>query len=90
MDEVGALDTARQALAAGEPGVAIGLLDAHDRRFAQPALRAESSVLRVEALLALGRVDEGRRLAEDLLHAQPDGPYARRLRSLLGEASPNP
>jgi hypothetical protein len=81
--EVLALDEARHALASGDAAKSLRLLDDFDRRVTQPALMPEATVLRVETLVALGRIDEARALVDGLLAAHPDTPYAQRLRSLV-------
>jgi hypothetical protein len=85
--EVTALDEARRALAASDPGLALLSLDAYDRLFALRRLGPEASVLRLEALIAEGRADQARQLGDQLLAAEPEGAYAQRVRSLLSGAS---
>jgi hypothetical protein len=85
--ELVALDDARHALASGDAATSMRLLDAYGARFAQPILAPEATVLRIEALVALGRGDEARGLAGEFLASQPDSPYAERVRSLLGRAA---
>jgi hypothetical protein len=87
--EVAALQRTRQSLASGEPAAALRSLDDYDQRFAQPILGPEAMVLRIEALIAAGRVDIARQIAGGMLAAQPDSPYARRVRSLLAAAPSN-
>jgi hypothetical protein len=84
--ELEALDRARSALARGDASRALGLLDEYSTRFPKPRLRAESAVLRVEALVARGQNDAAVRLGKALLAREPNGPYARRLQSLLERA----
>jgi hypothetical protein len=84
--ELEALDRARSALAAGDASRALGLLDEYSTRFPKARLRAESSVLRVEALVASGQKGAAIRLGKQLLAREPNGPYARRVRSLLEQA----
>lgn len=86
-DEVATLKEAQRVLAAGDPAACLRSLTAYDQRFERPTLGAESMVLRIEALVALGRVDEARGLGQKLLASQPDTPYARRIASALGPAS---
>jgi hypothetical protein len=85
--EVTALDEARRALAAGEPGPALLSLDAYDRRFALRRLGPEAAVLRIEALMAAGRPDQAHQLGDQLLAAEPEGAYAQHVRSILSRAS---
>jgi hypothetical protein len=86
--EVELLDAARRAVASGNPGRALATLDAYERQFAHPHLRPEASLVRLEAMLALGRNDEASRFGRSLLEGQPDGPYARRIRSLFRSHTP--
>lgn len=58
LKELGALDRARAALAAGNPAQAIAVLDATPP---SPAFAEERQAMRVVALCAAGRGDEGRR-----------------------------
>jgi hypothetical protein len=82
--EVIALEEARGALASGNAARSLSLLDSYDRRFPRPVLTSEVTVLRVETLAALGRIEEARAVAAAMLAAQPDSPYAQRVRSLIG------
>jgi len=81
--EVAVLDFAQRALAAGQPSVALQDLDTHRRLFPNPHLLPEATLVRIEALFALGRFAEARKLGEQLLAAQPAGALAQRVRSLL-------
>lgn len=83
-EELAALDRVREALGAGSPGRALTALDAHDRQFPKGPLGPEALMLRIEALAAAGRPGEAARLGDDYLAAHPTGPYARRVRTLLG------
>jgi hypothetical protein len=82
-DEVATLDGARRALASGDAEGALSMLGSYDGHFAQPVLRPEADLLRIEVLLALGHTDSARHLAGQLLIEQPDSAYAQRVRSLL-------
>ena len=81
--EVALLDFAQRALAAGQPSVALQDLDTHRRVFPNPHLLPEATLVQIEALLALGRSVEARKLGEQLLAAQPTGALAQRVKSLL-------
>jgi hypothetical protein len=82
--EVALLDRARGALAAGQPLVALQALDAYRKEPRRGTLRAESVVLRVKALLALGQRSAAEREARPLINAAPQSRHAVRLRELLG------
>ena len=83
-DEVLRLDEARAKLARGDAAGALVSLDQHDREFPRGLLGAEADVLRVEALVKAGRRDEAHARGERLLEREPNGPHAKRLRTLLG------
>lgn len=83
-DEVRCLDEARAKLARGDAAGALVSLDKHDREFPRGLLGAEADMLRVEALVKAGRGDEARARGERLLAREPNGPHAKRLRTLLG------
>ena len=85
--EVVALEEARRELSSGNAAASLDLLDAYDRRFPKPRLGPEARLLRLEALVATGRVDRAAKLGERLLAEQPDVAYGQRVRSLLGGAA---
>jgi hypothetical protein len=66
------LDEARSALATGDAARALGLVDAHARRFSRPQLSEEREALAVQALVALGRYDEARARAARFRAAAPN------------------
>ncbi|HVR18521.1 MAG TPA: hypothetical protein VMS65_02455 [Polyangiaceae bacterium] len=84
-DEVAALEVARSALRAGDPGSALRSLDDYARTFRKKSLAAEATVLRIEALSASGDRAGARRLGESFLRMHPKGPYEKRVRSLIDE-----
>jgi hypothetical protein len=89
-EEVAALDLARRALDARDPARALGMLDAHERRFDKPRLAPEATLLRIETLIAAERRDDARRLAQGLLSSQPDTPHAERVRAILRDLASKP
>ena len=88
--EVLALDRAREALFSGNAAAALRLLDVHSRTFKAPSLSPEATVLRVEALLRIGRSSEAERVGNNLLATHRGTAHAQRVRSLLGTHSANP
>lgn len=84
--ELEALDRARAALRRGDATRALALLDDYATRFPKPHLRVESRVLRIEALVLRGQNDTAVRLGKEFLAREPNGPYARRVRSLIEKA----
>lgn len=81
--ELHSLDAAKARLEARDASGAIAALDRHDREFPHGALRAESAMLRVEALLVRGDDAGAKARAKDLLARDPNGPHAKRLRTIL-------
>lgn len=80
-DELSLLAAADAALRDGDGARALGMVDAHARRFPKSALREEREVVRVLALCAAGRTAEARAASDALLRAHPASPYAARLRA---------
>ncbi|MBN2197096.1 MAG: hypothetical protein JW751_30100 [Polyangiaceae bacterium] len=81
--EVAALHGVRRALDQGSPGVALQQLDRYGRTFPRGGLAFEAAVLRVQALVLQGDRAGAELLARSLLARSPDGPHARRIRTLL-------
>jgi hypothetical protein len=85
VEEVRSLDSARAALAAGDPRSALLRLDAHERRFPDGELEPEGVVLRVRALRDVGDFAGAARVASAFIAAHPDSAQAARLRTMVGE-----
>ena len=85
--QVAALDRARDALASGNAGGALRLVDEYDRQFPRGALAQEATALRIEALFQQGNRDAAVRMAERFLAANPKSPHAGRIRLLVQHAS---
>jgi hypothetical protein len=88
--EVKWLDAARRALAEGRPALAMSLLDQRQAQIGAGTLYPESVIVRVQALLALGRRTDAEHAAEAILASAPGSRHADALRSLLGSASARP
>jgi TolA-binding protein len=86
--EVRLVDEARQFCRAGGYDRALLLLDRHQREYPGAALGPEALVIRVQALLGLGRRSEAEQLARPFTSANPSSPISKRLVGLLGVASP--
>ena len=85
------LESVRESLATSEAGRALSLLDGYDAQFGPSgSLEEEAIVLRVEALIAVGRRDEAGRVASAFEHSHPGSSYASRLRSLVERVEQNP
>ena len=87
--ELSAIESARAALARRDYARALRLLDDYRKRFPKANLMAEATVLRIEALAASGEKQAAARLGKAFLARDPNGPYARRVRSLIGEIDPS-
>jgi TolA-binding protein len=85
--ELTAIEQARAAFLAHDYGQALRSLDDYARRFPKQQLRSEATVLRVESLAGRGDRDTAARVGRDFLQNHPNGPYAQRVRSLIGEGS---
>ena len=85
--ELAALEQARAAFLAHDYGQALRLLDDYGRRFPKRQLASEATVLRVESLAGRGDREGAARVGHDFLQNHPNGPYAQRVRSLIGEGS---
>jgi hypothetical protein len=81
--EVAALERAHKALGKHDPEGALFELDRYRAQFPNGSLASEETVLRVQALLALGDRSGAQRLAETYIAAHSDSPYARRIQELL-------
>lgn len=82
-DELRMLELAEAALRASTPSFAIEHLDRHGRMFPAGALRDEAAVLRIGALIDLGRRREAGDLANQFLQRRPHSVLAKRVRSML-------
>jgi hypothetical protein len=82
-EEVAQLGRIR-AVAGGDPAAALALVDEGHVRFAGGTLGPEREVIAIDALSRLGRRAEARARGEKLLARLPDGPFAERIRALIG------
>jgi hypothetical protein len=83
--ELGMLEEARRALSARNYGLALTTLDGYTQKFPRRKMGSEATVLRIETLVAKGDDAAARELGRSFLRAQPRSPYAKRVRSLIGE-----
>lgn len=84
--ELELLDRAFAALNSGDPERALQLLASHERTFPGGELGQEREVLRVEALVRLGRFEPARQASERLLREFPGTGYRHKLSRLLADA----
>jgi hypothetical protein len=81
--EIGFLDGARAALAAGQPGRALAIVDDYGQRFPHGHFEPEAFVVRLDALVRSGDGERAQRLARDYLATHPNTPHAPRIRRVL-------
>jgi TolA-binding protein len=81
--ELGALDAVRSALAQGDPGGALSLLDAYAKDYPRGRLELEAEVLRIDALARAGQTDLAKKRAETFLKRHPKSVLASRVRGYL-------
>jgi hypothetical protein len=81
--ELEALDAVRAALAQGDPGGALSLLDSYSRSYPQGRLELEAEVLRIDALARAGQSDVAKKRAEMFLKRHPKSVLASRVRGYL-------
>ena len=86
-NELDAIEDARRALSRREYALSLRLLDEYAQRFPKRTLRSEATLLRIETLAASGAMDAAHQLGKVFLANHPNGPYARRVRSLLSDAA---
>lgn len=80
-EEVAILERAEAQLHAGRHAAALTVLDEHRRKFPKGALAQERVAARVQALCALGRVDEADRELGILTRLSPSSPHEGRARA---------
>jgi hypothetical protein len=77
------LESVRESLAASLPQEALSSLDRYDSEFPSGALAEEAAVLRIQALLAVGRRDEAMRVSEAFQRLHPSSSYVPKMRALI-------
>ncbi len=88
-EELALIDRVRASVDAKNPVLAGALLAEHERRFGKSAqLAPEARYLRLEVMIATGRIEEARRLAKGIVERDPSGPHAARARAFLKESDP--
>jgi hypothetical protein len=85
--ELAHIDRARAALARGEAERALGELSAYRAIRTTGTLDREAWILRIDALLLLGKRDEARELARSYLERFPRDAHATRLGELSGDGT---
>ncbi|MEM9456577.1 MAG: hypothetical protein AAGF11_20535 [Myxococcota bacterium] len=81
-EELALFRRAKLAMVQGAAQQVLSLLDEHRERFPRGALRREGTVLRAEALCALGRAREARALRDRFVEQHAGSPLATRMQSV--------
>jgi hypothetical protein len=82
-DELSALKAASSALSAGDAKAALTALDRYDRVLKGQKLRAEATLLRIEALSHAGQTQAASALAQRFVEQNPGNPLVDRARSFV-------
>lgn len=83
LEEIRLLDRVRGAMSAGEPRRALAELEQYDLEYPRGAFSPEATVLRVEALDAVGDSRAARALGEQFLARHPNNPLAQRVARIV-------
>ena len=81
--EVASIDRARSTLAGGRAAEALAKVEAYFAEFPSGALGQEAALLRIEALVKLGRRAEAEPLGRAFLDAHPTSAHGSRVRELI-------
>jgi outer membrane protein assembly factor BamD (BamD/ComL family) len=84
-DELETLKRAQSALDAGDARRALTTLDRYDRAAKGQRLRAEATVLRIEALSRAGQHGAAAALARRFVDQNPESPLVDRARSFIAK-----
>ena len=84
-EELSALKVASSALSAGDTRAALAALDHYDRVLKGKKMRAEATLLRIEALSRAGQAEAASALAQRFVEQNPGNPLVDRARSFVHE-----
>ncbi|HWA76756.1 MAG TPA: hypothetical protein VG937_30695 [Polyangiaceae bacterium] len=89
-DELEALRVAEKSLSAADPSAALQALDRYDRVLKGQKLRAEATLLRIEALSKSGQSQAAAELAARFAKQNPSSPLVDRARSFINQPAGEP
>lgn len=84
-DELSQLKRVENALGAGDVKQALAELDRYDRASKGQRMRAEATLLRIEALSRAGRAEAAAALAQRFVEQNPESPLVDRARSFVAK-----
>ena len=84
-DELSALKVASSALSSGDTQAALAALDRYDRVLKGQKMRAEATLLRIEALSRAGQTQAASTMAQRFVQQNPGNPLVDRARSFVHE-----
>lgn len=87
-DQVGFIDSAREAMTTGENRRALEILRRYQRRYPAGTFRPEALALEIEVLMKVGQQSEARALATRFLARPGGGLLARRVAEVAGLTEP--
>jgi len=82
-DELGSLKLASSALSSGDPRAALAALDRYDHVLKGKVMRAEATLLRIEALARTGQTGAASTLAQRFVEQNPGSPLVDRARTFV-------
>jgi hypothetical protein len=88
--ELDLLKRARTVLRSGDAAQALDLLTRHARERTGNGLEAEATLLRIEALAALGQHADASELATRFVHENPNSALGDRAKSFIRATPPRP
>jgi hypothetical protein len=86
-EEVAMLSHASAELLAGRPAAALNALDEHRRKFPRGELAQERTSARIQALCALGRMNDAQAELARLARTSPNSPHLARARKACGSGT---
>ena len=86
--ETALVDKAREALRQGDPAGCLSLLEIRRKGVRGGVLAPEATILRIDALRALGQRASANQEATRFVHDYPDSPLVERIRDLLQSSEP--
>jgi|GEM_PF-2874302 len=87
-EEIALVEKAREALRGGDPAACLSVLELHRKGVRGGVLTPEATILRIDALRALGQRARASREAARFVHDYPESPLVEHVRELLTTTEP--